>query len=112
MDDFGVLAHLVQAFGDRLYPTRRDYQFMLRRGATIYISRRFPAGFQNVARFRETALENFPNGRESDSYMTGNDLPREWRTRWYEYLVDAENIGEVVGILLDGLDLTDDWVDE
>ena len=112
MNDFEVLAALVGAFGDCLRTSTRYYQFRLGLGATIYVSRRFPSGFEPLARFRETALENFPNGRELDSFLIGNDLPREWRFHFYEYLVDAENIKEVVGILLDGLDLEDDWVSE
>ena len=111
MNDFEVMSRLVETFGDRFYATGRNYQFRLGQGATIYIRRKFPYGFENVARFRETALGNFPNGRELDSFLTGNDVPREWRTRWYEFLVDDESIEEVVGILLDGLDLEDDWVE-
>lgn len=111
MNDFRILSRLVEAFGDRLRVTRRYYQFHLRRGATIYIRRRFPAGFENVARFRDTALETFPNGKELDSYMVGNDVPREWRTRWYEYMAGPGHIEEVITILLDGSDLSEDWIE-
>ena len=111
MNDFEVLARLVEAFGDRLYVRRRYFGFDLGLGATIYIKRLFPFGFENAARFRDTALGNFPNGVELDLYVEGNDLPREWRTKWYEYLVGSEHIEDVIAILLDGLDLSDDWVE-
>ena len=111
MNDFEVLARLVEAFGDRLRVTRRYYQFHLRFGATIYVRRRFPAGFENLARFRETALRSFPNGKELDSYMAGEDVPSEQNGRWDEYMVGPEHIEDVIAVLLDGLDLSEDWVE-
>ena len=111
MNDFEVLSRLVEAFGDRLRVTKRHYQFHLRVGATIYVRRRFPAGFENLARFRETALRRFPNGRELDWYLTGEDVPCERNGRWDEYTVGPEHIEDVIGILLDGLDLSEDWVE-
>ena len=111
MNGFEVLSRLVEAFGDRLRTTRRYYQFHLRVGGTIYIRRRFPAGFENVARIRDTALQNFPNGKELDSYLVGEDMQCEPNGRWDEYMVGPEHIEDVIGILLDGLDLSEDWVE-
>ena len=111
MNDFEVLSRLVEAFGDPLRVTRRYYQFHLRVGATIYVRRRFPAGFENLARFRETAMENFPNGKELDSYMIGEDVPRDRNGHWDEYMVGPERIEDVISILLAGLGLSNDWVE-
>ena len=111
MNDFQILSRLSGTFGDRLRVTRRYFQFHFGPGTTIYVRRHFPAGYENIARFRETAVENFPNGKELDSYMVGEGVSREWRTRWYEFCVDESHIEEVIGILLDGLDLSDDWVE-
>ena len=78
---------------------------------TIYIRRRFPAGFEPLARIRETAVERFPNGRELDSFLVGECVRREWHTAWYEFCVPPEYIEELVAILLDGIDLSEDWIE-
>ena len=111
MNDFEVLSRLVEAFGARLRVTRRYYQFHLQIGATIYVRCRFPAGFENMARFRETALRNFPNGRELGWSLEGEDVPCEQSGSWDEYMVGPERIEDVMSILLDGLDLSEDWVE-
>ena len=111
MNDFEVLTRLVEAFGDRLRVTKVYFQFHLRAGGTIYIIRRFPAGFENLARIRETALLNFPNGKELDSYLFGEDVPREQYGNRVEYMVGPEHIEDVITILLGGLDLSEDWVE-
>ena len=109
MNDFEVLSRLVEAFGDRFRTTRRYYQFHLRVGGTIYIRRRFPAGFEILARIRDTAIENFPNSQELGWYLEGEDVPCEPNGRWDEYMVGPEHIEDVIGIMLAGLDLTQDW---
>ncbi len=110
MNGFEVLSRLVEAFGDRLRVTKFYYQFHLQVGGTIYV-RRYPVGFENLAQIRETAVENFPNGRELDSYLVGEDVPCEPNGSRHEFVVGPEHIEEVIAILLDGLDLSEDWVE-
>lgn len=112
MNDFQIMAKLIEVFGDRLRVTRRYFQFAIGPGTTIYVRRRFPMGFENAARIRETAAENFPNGRQLDTYLVAEDVPREWRTRWYEYAIGPEHIEDVIEIVLGGINLSDDWIDE
>ena len=111
MNDFAILARLIEAFGDRMRVSPRYYQFQIRRGATIKVRRRFPTGFEPLCRIRESALVHLPNGKELDWYLVGEDVRREWVGFGYEYTVGSEHIEAVITILLAGLDLSDDWIE-
>lgn len=112
MNDFQILAMLIESFGDRMYTRSRYYAFDFGHGAYFYIQRRFPTGFEPVLRFRESAIEKLPGGRELGWYLESEDIPREWRGVAFEYVVEeVEQVEAIIEIILNNVDLADDWVE-
>lgn len=112
MNDFSILALLIESFGDRLYVRSRYLAFDFGHGAYFYIRRRFPTGFESVLRIRESAAERLPGGRKLGWYLEAEDIPREWNGQSYEYVVEeCEQVEAIADIILSNMDLTDDFIE-
>ena len=98
MNDFTIMAELTFALGDRMRVKGRHFQFELQDGVSLWVERRFPAGFKNCVHIREASVPRFPNGDLLYDYLIWEGIPLRERTTWREYCIPPEHVREIIGI--------------